>query len=269
MLAAQMVAAGIRGSLTVAAPGGRYRCLVPQTKQQVIEVWRYPVKSLQGETVSSAVVGANGVEGDRRFAIFDVATGLGLTARRVPELLFGSARYLGADGVEITLPDGTVARDDAALSSWLGRAVVLRSTDEVVDRRFENVDDFEREGESPWHAFDGSRGSFRDSERTAVSIVSEGSLAGWDRRRFRSNILVSGSGEESLVGSRVSLGGAVLQVGKQVGRCVMVTRPQPDGIEKDLGVLRTIHRERNGCLAVGAVVTAEGTVAVGDSLLPG
>ncbi len=61
-------------------------------------------------------------EGDRRYAIFDVATGFGLTARRAPEMLFASARTTG-DGVEITLPDGTVAPDDAALSSWSGRPV--------------------------------------------------------------------------------------------------------------------------------------------------
>ena len=233
---------------------------------RVTELWRYPVKSLQGETVNAAMLGADGIEGDRRFAIFDAVTGLGLTARRVPELLFGSARYLGPGEVEITLPDGTVARDDAALSSWLGRDVVLRSSDDVGERRYENLDDFEREGESPWHAFDGSRGSFRDSERTAVSIVSEASLSGWDRRRFRSNIVVSGSGEDALVGTRVSLGGAVLTVTKRVGRCVMVTRPQPDGIEKNLGVLRTIHRERDGCIAVGAVMLEAGAVSVGDTL---
>jgi len=233
---------------------------------RVTELWRYPVKSLQGETVNAAMLGADGIEGDRRFAIFDAVTGLGLTARRVPELLFGSARYLGPGEVEITLPDGTVARDDAALSSWLGRDVVLRSSEDVGERRYENLDDFEREGASPWHAFDGSRGSFRDSERTAVSIVSETSLSGWDRRRFRSNIVVSGSGEDALVGTRVSLGGAVLTVTKQVGRCVMVTRPQPDGIEKDLGVLRTIHRERDGCIAVGAVMLEAGAVSVGDTL---
>ena len=232
----------------------------------VTELWRYPVKSLQGERLPSVTLGAEGLEGDRRYAIFDAGTGLGLTARRVPELLFGSARYLLGGAVEIVLPDGSTARDDAALSSWLGRPVVLRSTDQVAERRYENVDDFEHEGESPWHAFDGSRGSFRDSERTAVSIVSEGSLGDWDRRRFRSNVVVSGGGEEALVGAMARLGAATLDVTKRVGRCVMVTREQPGLIDKDLGVLRAIHREREGCLAIGAVTVEGGLVSVGDEL---
>ena len=230
---------------------------------RVLELWRYPVKSLQGELLQSATVGAQGIEGDRRFAIFDAVTGFGLTGRRVPELLFGSARLVGGT-VEITLPDGTIAADDAALSSWLGRPVVLRSTDEEVSRRYESPEDFENDAE--WDPFEGAQGSFRDSEATVVSLVSEGTLRGWDRRRFRSNILLSDSGEDDLVGSRVSVGGTVLDLTKQVGRCVMVTRTQPDGIDKDLDVLRTIHRERGGKLAVGASVVIGGAIAVGDAL---
>ena len=232
---------------------------------RVLELWRYPVKSLQGEQLQAATVGAQGIEGDRRYAIFDAETGFGLTARRVPELLYGSARYV--DGrAEIVLPDGTVAQDDVALSDWLGRRVILRSTDEAVPRRYESPDDFENDAD--WDPFEGATGSFRDSEQTVLSLVSEGTLRGWDRRRFRPNILLSGSGEDDLVGSRASLGGVVADIVKQVGRCVMVTRPQPGGIDKELDVLRTIHRERGGKLAIGAGVTVGGSVSVGAELLP-
>lgn len=229
------------------------------------ELWRYPVKSLQGELLQSAALTSQGIAGDRRYAIFDVETGFGLTGRRVPELLFGAARYSASGALEIVLPDGSLATDDAALSDWLGRPVTLRSTDEEVSRRYESPDDFENDAE--WDPFEGARGSFRDSEQTVVSLVSEGTLRGWDRRRFRPNILLSDSGEDDLVGRRVSLGAAVVDVVKQVGRCVMVTRSQPDGIDKDLDVLRTIHRERGGKLAIGAGVVGEGSVSVGDELL--
>jgi hypothetical protein len=47
---------------------------------------------------------------------------------------------------------------------------------------------------------------------------------------------------------------------------VMTTRPQAGGVERDLDVLRTINRERGGCLAVGALVRQPGTVRVGDTL---
>lgn len=231
---------------------------------RVQELWRYPVKSLQGELLQSAPLTAQGIEGDRRFAIFDVETGFGLTGRRVPELLFGAARYAASGALEIVLPSGEIATDDAALSDWLGRAVTLRSTDEEVSRRYESPDDFENDAD--WDPFEGASGSFRDSEATVISLVSEGTLRGWDRRRFRANILLSDSGEDDLVGSRVSLGDAVVGITKQVGRCVMVTRSQPGGVEKNLDVLRTIHRERGGKLAVGASVLTEGVASVGDEL---
>src|SRR2546421_2075985 len=102
---------------------------------RVSELWRYPVKSLQGEQVDSVAVTADGLEGDRRFAIYDVETGFGLTARRVPELLFASARWQDDGMVEITLPDGSRPRDDDALSAWLGRPVALRSVEADGDRR--------------------------------------------------------------------------------------------------------------------------------------
>jgi len=46
----------------------------------------------------------------------------------------------------------------------------------------------------------------------------------------------------------------------------MTVRPQPGGIARDLQVLRTIARERDTCLAVGARVTQPGRVSVGDAL---
>jgi hypothetical protein len=49
---------------------------------RVLELWRYPVKSLQGERLDSVAVTSDGLKVDRRFAIYDVETGFGLTARR-------------------------------------------------------------------------------------------------------------------------------------------------------------------------------------------
>jgi hypothetical protein len=236
---------------------------------RVAELWRYPVKSLQGERLEAADVSPEGLEGDRRFAIYDVETRFGLTARRVPELLFASARLLDDGGVEITLPDGSVAAGDDALSAWLGRRVTLRSAGTQVALRYENPVDFEREATGEWEPFEGAAGPFHDSSRARVSLVSTGTIGAWDRRRFRSNVLLAGEGEDALVGSEVTLGGAVLDVKMRIERCVMTTRPQPAGIERDLDVLRTIARERDACLAIGALVTRAGTVRVGDELGPG
>ena len=234
---------------------------------RVAELWRYPVKSLQGERLTSAEVGPEGLAGDRQWALFDVGTGFGLTARRVPDLLFLSGR-LRADGrVEVVLPDGTVTSGDAVLSDRLGRPVALRAAaDAPGERRYESPHEVGEAGEYDWDAFSGARGAFHDSSRTRVSLVSTGTLGTWDRRRFRANVVLEGTGEDALVGRRVRLGGAELDVVKQVDRCVMVTRPQPGGIGRDNGVLKTIHRERDGSLAGGARVARAGTVAVGDEL---
>ena len=234
---------------------------------RVAELWRYPVKSLQGEQLDGATVADGGIVGDRGHAIFDLDTGLGLTARRVPELLFASARLVVDDRPpEITLPDGTIACGDAALSHWLGRRVALRAAADVDERQYENPMDAEHDAD--WIVFDGAPGPFHDSARTRVSLVSTGTLGGWDRRRFRANVLLDGSGEDGLVGSTIAIGGAQFHVVKRVSRCVMITRPQPGEIERDLDVLRTVNRDHAGCLAIGTLVTRPGTMRVGDEVVP-
>ena len=236
---------------------------------RVLELWRYPVKSLQGQRLDAVDVGPQGLTGDRQWALFDRSTGFGLTARRVPDLLFAAGR-LRADGdVEVVLPDGTVTADDDVLSDWLGRPVTLRAAEaERGPRQYENPFDVGDDAEDGWDAFEGASGAFHDSSRIRVSLVSTGTLGTWDRRRFRANVLLDGSGEDDLVGGTVRLGGAVLDIGMPVSRCVMVTRPQPGGIGRDTGVLKTIHRERGSTLAVGALVPVPGRVAVGDALTP-
>jgi len=79
-------------------------------------------------------------------------------------------------------------------------------------------------------------------------------------------VLLDGEGEDGLVGRQVTLGDAVIDVGDRIERCVMTTRPQPDGIERDLQVMRTIARERDARLAVGGLVAQPGVVRVGDIL---
>ncbi|NEK60143.1 MOSC domain-containing protein [Geodermatophilus sabuli] len=232
---------------------------------RIAELWRYPVKSLQGEQVGAVEVEAQGLVGDRRWALFDVATGFGLTARRAPDLLFGAGRLRPDGQVEVVLPDGSVTADDAVLSAWLGRQVELRRAADEAPRYEIHEDDEEVAGS--WRSFRGAGGAFHDSGRARVTLVSTGTLGDWDRRRFRANVVLAGAGEDALVGSRVQLGGVLLDVGMQVSRCVMVTRPQPGGVDRDTGVLRTIHRQREGTLAVGALVARPGTIAVGDELL--
>ena len=131
------------------------------------------------------------------------------------------------------------------------------------------MDDFEQEPVSGWSAFDGAAGAFHDNPGARVSLVSNGTIGSWDVRRFRPNIVLDGEGEDSLVGSTVTVGQATLDVGMRIERCVMTTRAQAGGVARDLDVLRTIARERDACLSVGALVAGSGTVRLGDALTAG
>jgi uncharacterized protein YcbX len=239
---------------------------------RVLEFWRYPVKSLQGERLEAAEFGPEGIAGDRQWALFDLDTGFGLTARRVPELLFAAARLRPDGAVEVVLPDGTVTTEDTAISAWLGRRVTLRDAGSAPGRpRYESPDDDLAEGAAPtrrWHDWQGAPGAFHDNADGRVSLVTTGTLGNWDRRRFRSNVVLEGAGEGGLIGSQVRIGEVVLGVGAPIPRCVMVTRPQPGGIARDTSVLKTIHRERGGDLAVAALVQRSGTARTGDVLEP-
>lgn len=101
------------------------------------ELWRYPVKSMQGDRLPRAEVTARwGVPGDRGWGLRDEQAGEIRGAKRITSLMRFHARYLDEpDGastptVEITFPDGSVRRSDddeihAALSEAVGREVTL------------------------------------------------------------------------------------------------------------------------------------------------
>ncbi len=228
----------------------------------ISELWRYPVKSVGGERLATATVTELGIEGDRCAGIVDLETGMTLTARRAPELLFASARFTELGSVELTLPDGTVTADDAVLSEWLGRPVRLAYAGEDGGT-YEVPLDFENDAD--WVSWTGPGGAFHDSTKTRVSLVSRSTLGAWDQRRFRTNVILDGEGEETLVGHQATLGPVTLDVRKQIDRCVIVTRPQP-GLERDLDVLRTINRERESFLGIGALIVTGGSVTTGDTL---
>lgn len=105
----------------------------------ITELWRYPVKSMQGERVTESEVTEGGLVGDRSYAVVDVETGRVCSAKH-PRLWGGllhcQSRYLVAPGgstpspVAIRLPDGseTGSEDpevDARLSAFVGRPVRL------------------------------------------------------------------------------------------------------------------------------------------------
>lgn len=119
------------------------------TVVKVLELWRYPVKSMGGERVEATTIGERGVHGDRLWAVRDEERGALTNAKRLPALLACEARFVrepAADvgpgtvpDVIITLPDGATVRSDdpevhARLSAALGRRVTLHALRPASDR---------------------------------------------------------------------------------------------------------------------------------------
>jgi uncharacterized protein YcbX len=231
---------------------------------RVAELWRYPLKSAQGESVSRSAVTTLGLESDRQLALVDAGTGRALTARREPALLMLSAVVDGPT-VRVTAPDGRPLSSDDELSAWFGRAVRLARP--PVDQQPEYEFPVDADDESgAWDVWTGPADVWHDSARTRLSLMSRASLRDWPVRRFRPNVVVDAGDEDELVGRRVTVGSVVLDVVKRIDRCVMVTRPQPGGVERDLQVLKTVLRESEGFLGVGAVVVQPGEIRVGDAV---
>lgn len=232
----------------------------------ISEIWRFPVKSVRGESLQSCDFDENGLTFDRGWSLLDLESGNNLTARRTPALLMASAR-IDAGELVVTLPDGSETADDAALSAWLGADVSLVRAAAETGGTYENPMDFENEGD--WVSWTGPAGAFHDSARTRISLVSKATMGDWETQRFRTNVIIDGLGareEDAWVKRELSVGGTTLRVTKQIDRCVMVTRPQP-GIERNLDVLREINSNHARMLGIGTLPTGSGTISVGDSII--
>jgi uncharacterized protein YcbX len=272
----------------------------------VAGLWRFPVKSLQGEAVDALTFvapgpgAAGGAADDRAWGVVDVATGRVLSAKTVPALLEAAAVARPGGGVVVTLPDGTTVGDedrpacDRALSAWLGRDVELRSaraTDAgdagpvAYDMTFDPPND-----DAELVPIDTPAGSFVDL--CGAHVLTTGALAAmaaaapgsdWSVRRFRPNVLVDtgpaggrepgGVPEDAWVGRRLALGTAALDVVMQTVRCALPLRAQPAGpgpgepaLGRDVGLYRTMAAEHANHLGVYAEVAAAGTVRVGDAV---
>jgi uncharacterized protein YcbX len=243
----------------------------------VAQVWRYPVKSFQGERVESLDLAPGGAVGDRTLAIVDPAAGKVLSAKRYADLLLASARLEG-DRVVLTLPDGTEhAADDAdvhqALSDWLGLAVRLEPppADGVLPMEmYSGMSD----EDSPVFDWPGPPGTWLDladvhwlTTASLAAIAGERPEGEWDVRRFRPTALIEtdagGFAEEAWTSLEAGTVGS--QVLMATPRCSMPSRAQP-GLGRDKAIGTTIRDANSNNLGVYASVSQSGTVRVGDSV---
>ncbi len=94
------------------------------------EIWRFPVKSMQGDTIERCAVTTAGVTGDRRWAMRDEARNEIQWGKKYPQLMQCRARYRREpdggkiDPVDITFPDGeTVGSDEGRVHQKLSELV--------------------------------------------------------------------------------------------------------------------------------------------------
>ncbi len=111
----------------------------------VSQLWRYPVKSMAGEQLSSVGIDGNGVAGDRGWAVREVEADVTRNAREMPKLLQFAAAYAESPGFDNRSPAVTIITPDNAqvqsadadrdqqLSDILGRPVLLTPLHPVDD----------------------------------------------------------------------------------------------------------------------------------------
>ncbi len=202
------------------------------------EIWRYPVKSMAGEMLKAVALTEAGVAGDR---IVQARIGAGriMTARTRPALLrhratLGEGGEVLVDGRPFT--DESVAKDVEAAAGAGARLVEAELED-----RFDIL---------------------------PLLVATDGMLkaVGYDRRRFRPNLViggVEGLSERDWEGQELKIGEAIIGVQDLRGRCIMTTF-DPDSGEQDLGVLRRVQKEFGGRLGLNCFVARPGHVTVGD-----
>ncbi len=261
----------------------------------IASLWRYPVKSMQGEELNASEVTERGLLGDRVFALLDTSAGRVASAknpRKWPNLFdYRAALVQPPHGgqplpaVRITRPDGRVVSSeqgdrDSLLSAALGRTVTLVSAapeGPVLEEYWPDLEGLPHRDAVTDETM--PKGTFFDL--ATVHLLTTATIdrlrelypqGRFEVRRFRPNIVVAsapetkGFVEQEWVGRTLALGSEVrLQVTGPCPRCVMTTLAQAD-LPRDLGILRTAVQHAGGHVGVYARVLHGGTVRQRDAV---
>ena len=227
---------------------------------RVIGLWRYPVKSMAGESVAQTEVSWHGLLGDRRWAF--IRNGVErsgfpwLTLRECPDMAryrpwFTDASLAEKSPLMVRAPTGA---DYDILDPALGKALQPDGVRVIKQDR-------------------GIFDTFPLSIITTQTIASLARRVGvpLDTRRFRPNLLVEASAdaefpEDAWVGSVLHIGATQLRVDKRDGRCVVITI-DPETRERNPAILRTVASDRQGCLGVYGTTVKPGLIAVHDEVV--
>ncbi len=207
---------------------------------KVSQIWRYPVKSMAGERLTHARIGALGIEGDRIVHVED-ARGHVITARTHYRLL-GHHATLNESGEPVV--DGLL---------WTNSSV----RDEIV----------KIVGPGVRLVRDESNDRF---DVLPLLVATDGAIAafGYDGRRLRPNLViggVQGLAERSWPGQCLRVGDVIIGIQDLRGRCIMTTF-DPDTLKQDRRVLTGIVQKFGGTLALNCYVVQGGESRVGDAV---
>lgn len=273
------------------ADGPRYNPGVTQLGT-ISAIWRYPVKAMMGEQLNATTVAADGVAGDRAYALIDGdgKIGTGKIRRKWGALFQSRARYItepGANGLppaEITLPDGErMMTDDpdietrlSALVGFDARLITEAPSPLVLESPpLGQVPESDAEPllqlPVPNRFFDlGSLHLLTSSTLATLRDLSPGTT--FDPRRFRPNFIVqspegvTGFEENGWSGKTIAIGPDVrIRVTMPTIRCVVTTNPQDD-LPYDPAVLKTAAANNNAFVGVYASVEQGGAVHRGDEV---
>jgi uncharacterized protein YcbX len=230
---------------------------------EIAALFRYPVKSMRGESVETADLGWHGLAGDRRLAFRRTNDRGGfpwLTASRLPELLlFEPRRREPANGEDLPTHVRTPEGEELALFGE------------------ELATDVARRHGAPVEMMHLKRGIFDDAGISLISSSTVGEIARLaaqppDVRRFRPNIMIASRSsepfaEDDWVGGVLSFGegreSAAIAITSHDERCAMVNL-DPDSARSSAEVLKAIVRRRDKRAGVYATTVHRGHLAIGQ-----
>ena len=232
---------------------------------QIQAIYRYPVKSMAGESLECTQLGWYGLEGDRRFAFRRVAEQGGfpwLTASKLPALLLyiPIRQHRSQDNnvpTHVITPEGKVLEI---------RSDELR--DEIIRRYGADVQLMQL-----------NQGIFDEATISLLSLATSHKITSDsgkppDIRRFRPNIVIDTQlsepfTEDQWVGKTAIFGDTgdspAVQVTVRDKRCAMVNL-NPDTAQPDPAVLKTVVQLNQNCAGVYGTVIRIGTLAVGQTV---
>ncbi|MDX2232068.1 MAG: MOSC domain-containing protein [Leptolyngbyaceae cyanobacterium bins.349] len=268
--------------------------MVRERVGSVMALWRYPVKSMLGESLQAVNVTERGLLGDRGYALWDVQTSRIASAKnpkKWAKLLDFHAAYVEPPrlnqplpAVQVKLPNGdaiaSVSPDiHTMLSTVLEREVQLLS--DVPDTP--SLDQY-------WPPVEGTAhqdaltqlfmpaGTFFDS--CPIHAITTATLAQLQElypdgqfapSRFRPNVLIQptsdapGFVEDAWVGRGLQIGEARLHIATACPRCVVTTLAQ-QGLPNDLNILKTTAAHNNVIAGIRLTVVQPGVICEGDAV---